>query len=221
MGEFYAWAVTGQVTNLEVWSDPDDSPDPDQDLENIGLMRIATHMAEQQKFLLRTRNGTDTPAHLIDSGVALQNGHAVTLVWGAREGSAFGQCIYVRNHTTGATARLMENVRLIRPQVAQNKVIGFGLLATVPAALAILTWLSAPGALLEIEPATFLVGAAVALVLLFIVGAIVSKLVFNYLRSEDEEKVWAAVSKALAAATRQPQPLRARLDEVSRTRGVR
>lgn len=208
MGEFYAWAVTGQVTRLEIWSDPDDRPDPDGLGEDIGAARIATHMAEQQKFLLRARDGTDTPVHLIDSGMALQNGHTVTLVWGARRGSTYGQCIFIENHSSGAQQRLMDNVRLIRPQVEQSKVIGFGLLAMVPAALAILTWLSAPGALFAIDAMTFLVGAAVALVLLFAVGAVVSKLVFDYLRSEDEEKIWAAVSKALVAA-RQPQPLRA------------
>lgn len=208
MGEFYAWAVTGQVTRLELWSDPDDRPDPDGLVEDVGAARIATHMAEQQKFMLRARDGTDTQVHLIDSGMALQNGHTVTLVWGARQGSTYGQCIFVENHTTGAQQRLMENVRLIRPQVEQNKVLGFGLLATLPAALAILTWLSAPNALFAMEPTTFLVGAAVALVMLFAVGAVVSKLVFDYLRGEDEEKIWAAVGKALTAA-RQPQPIRA------------
>jgi hypothetical protein len=208
MGEFYAWAVTGQVTRLEIWSDPDDRPDPDGAIEDIGAARIATHMAEQQKFLLRARDGTDTPVHLIDSGIALQNGHTVTVVWGARQGSTYGQCIFIENHTSGAQKRLMDNVRMIRPQVEQSKVIGFGLLATVPAGLAILTWLSAPGALFAIDATTFLVAAAVALVLLFAVGAVVSKLVFDYLRSEDEEKIWAVVARALTAA-RQPQPLRA------------
>ena len=207
MAEFYAWAVTGQVARLEIWSDPDNRPGPDGRTDEAGSVRIATRMAEQQKFVLRARDGTDTPVHLIDSGVVIQNGHTVTLVWGARQGSTYGQCIFVENHTTGAQTRLMDNVRQIRPQVEQSKVIGFGLLATVPAALAILTWLSAPGALFELDPTTFLVGAAVALVLLFAVGAIVSKRVFEYLRSEDEEKIWGAVSRALAAA-RQPQPLR-------------
>lgn len=209
MGDFYAWAVTGQVTRLEIWSDPDDRPDPDGAIEDIGAARIATHMAEQQKFLLRARDGTDTAVHLIDSGIALQNGHTITVVWGARQGSTYGQCVFIENHSTGAKQRLMENVRLIRPQVEQSKVIGFGLLATVPAALAILTWLSAPSALFAIDSTTFLIGGAVALVLLFAVGAVVSKLVFDYLRGEDEEKIWGAVAKALTAA-RQPQPLRAR-----------
>src|SRR5688572_32062785 len=113
MGEFYAWAVTGQVTRLEIWSDPDDRPDPDGAVDDIGSVRIATHMADQQKFLLRARDGTDTPVHLIDSGVAFQNGHTVTVVWGARQGSTYGQCVFVENHSTGAQQRLMENVRLI------------------------------------------------------------------------------------------------------------
>jgi hypothetical protein len=212
MGEFYAWAVTGQVTRLEVWSDPDSRTNLGAGFEDEGAARIATHMAEQQKFILRSRDGADTPVHLIDSGIAMQNGHVLTIVWAAQKGATFGHCVFVENHTTGAKMRLMDNVRLIRPPAQQGRVLGFGFLATVPALLALLTWLSSPSALFAIDSATFLVIAAVVLVLLFALGAIVAKLVLEYLRTEDEERIWAAVSKAIAIS-RKPQSLQDRLSQ--------
>ncbi|NJM35013.1 MAG: hypothetical protein HC850_10255 [Rhodomicrobium sp.] len=106
----------------------------------------------------------------------------------------------------------MDNVRLIRPPVPQGRILKFGMLATVPALLALLTWLSSPSALFEVDSATFLVIAAVVLVLLFALGTIVSKLVMEYLRTEDEERIWEAVSKAVAIA-RKPQSLQARLSQ--------
>ena len=38
--------------------------------------------------------------------------------------------------------------------------------------------------------------------LLFVIGAVVSKLVFDYLRADDDQKIWMAADKALANARR-------------------
>jgi hypothetical protein len=208
MGEFYAWAMTGQVTGLEVWADTNDRPDTDDQSEESGSVRIANRMLEQQKFKLRSRDGREMEIHLIDSGMDFRNGQVATVAWAAREGAIHGHCIFVKNHTTGATARLKTNLRHVRSEVKTSKIVGFGMLATVPAALAILAWLLTPGSLAEIELGVFLVGASVALVVLFSVGAIVAKLVFDYLRSEDDNKIWKAVDKALAASIHQPRPQR-------------
>jgi hypothetical protein len=202
MGEFYAWAVTGQVSRLQLWADSDDRTNGDE-FDDDGSLRIANRMVPHQKFVLHSRNGRDTPVHLSDSGVALQNGHVATAAWAARQGAVHGHCIFVQNHTTGASSRLEANLRHVRSEVATGKIVGFGILATLPAALALLAWLFIPGSLTEIDATGFLVGASIALVVLFLVGAIVAKLVFDYLRSEDDEKIWSAVSQALEADARQ------------------
>jgi hypothetical protein len=204
MGEFYAWAVTGQVTSLQVWSDADARVEGTDAADDASSMRIANKMVDQQKFTLRSREGGAVEVHLLDSGVAVQNGHIATVVWAAREGSSHGHCIFIRNHTTGATARLLGNIPYVRSAVSAGKVAGFGLLATLPATLAILTWLLIPGSLADIDISVFLVGASIGLVVLFSVGAIVSKLVLEFLRSDDDEKIWTAVNKALAST---PLPL--------------
>jgi hypothetical protein len=206
MGEFYAWAMTGQVTRLEAWSDTDNGLDDDQ-ADGRDSVRIATRLSQQQKFVLRSRDGREMQVHLIDSGLPFSNGQFATVAWAAREGATHGHCVFVQNHSTGAEARLEANIRHIRTQVKASKIAGFGMLATVPAALAILAWLLIPGSIASIDLEFFIVGATVAVVLLFTVGAVVAKLVFDYFRSEDDEKIWAAVDKALAASYQQPQPL--------------
>ena len=204
MSEFYAWAVTGQVANLQMWSDADDHVEGSDIGDDASSMRIANKMVDQQKFTLHSREGGAVEVHLLDSGVVVQNGHVTTVVWAAREGSSHGHCIFVRNHTTGATARLLGNIPYVRSAVSTGKVAGFGLLATLPATLAILTWLLIPGSLADIDISVFLVGASIGLVVLFSVGAIVSKLVLEFLRSDDDEKIWTAANKALAST---PLPL--------------
>jgi hypothetical protein len=200
MGQFHAWAAVGQVTKLDVWSDAGESTAAAGMADGQATMRIATRLTEQQKFVLRPRDGREIPVLLIDSGIALQNGHIATLVWAAGAGSAQEYCIYVQNHTTGARVRLSHSLRLLRPQVELRKIARLGLLATLPAALAILTWLVVPGSLAEVDFTIFLVSAAIALVVLFGIGATVSKLVFDYMRSEDDDKIWKAASQAVVAA---------------------
>ena len=197
MGEFYAWAITGQIVRLEVWSDPDDRSDPHAPADNAPSVLISSQMAEQQRFVLRNREGEETSVHLIDSGVLLRNSDIITLVWAANEGSTIGQCIYVENHTLGVKKRLEQHIRQIRPPVSQSKALGYGGLATIPALIALLAWFTSPSILFQMEPTTFLAAIAIALALLFAIGAIVSRLVFEYLRSEDEARIWEAVTRAL------------------------
>lgn len=212
MGEFYAWAITGQIIRLEVWSDPDDRSDPHAPADSAPSVLISSQMAEQQRFVLRNREGQETSVHLIDSGVILRNSDIVTLVWAASEGSTIGQCIYIENHTIGMKKRLEQIIRQIRPPVSQSKVLGYGALATIPALIALLAWFSSPSTLFQMEPTTFLAATAIALALLFAVGAIVSRLVFEYLRSEDEARIWEAVTRALRVE-RRPRSLSQRLSQ--------
>ena len=209
MSEFYAWAVTGQVAQLQAWSNPDDRQNGDGADENSSVT-ITTRLVEQQRFLLRARDGREVQVHLVDSRIAFQNGQIATAVWAAREGAVHGHCIFVDNHSTGASSRLNANLRHVRPIVKASRIIPFGALAALPAALALTMWLLIPGSLSQVNLSVILAGAGAACVLLFLVGAIVAKLVFEYLRSEDDEKIWAAVSRAMAADNEQlqRQPLR-------------
>src|SRR5262245_46899192 len=122
MGDFHAWALTGQVNKLQVWTDSDDQAVGD-DSADSGSMRIATRMVPHQKFVLRARNGREMSVHLSDSGVAFQNGHVATAAWAARQGGVHGHCVYVENHSIGASARLKANLRHIRSEVATTKIV--------------------------------------------------------------------------------------------------
>jgi hypothetical protein len=206
MGEFYAWAMTGQVTGLAVWSDASDRMDSEEEaFEEGSSVRIATRLLKQQKFQLRSRDGRGMDIHLIESGVTFENGHFATLAWAAREGASHGHCVFATNHTTGAEARLHGNLRHIRSEMKVSKIASFGLLAAMPAALAIFAWLLTPGSLTDADMTLVLVGASIALIVLFAVGAIVAKLVFDYMRSEDDEKIWTSVDRALAVTYQQQQ----------------
>lgn len=209
MGHFHAWAVTGQVTKLKLWSDAQDR-DEEKSSEDSAVMRIATRLIEQQEFVLSSREGLEIALHLADSGIALHNGDRVTAVWAAREGASHGRCVYIENHTTGKTGRLRANVGQVRPQPKLRQIAGFGLIATIPAVFAILTWLLVPGNLSDIDATLLLTGVSSAVGVIFVIGSIVAKLVFDYLRADDEDKIWAAVNKAIAAnAKPRQQGLRA------------
>jgi len=205
MGQFHAWAVTGIVSKLTVWSDAQDRSH-DSVRDEDATVRIATRLLTQQQFVLRSREGLDIGLHLTESGADIHNGDMITAVWAACEGSTQGRCVYVENHSTGTVARLAANVGLVRPRPKFSKIAGYGMLATIPSICAILTWLFVPGSLLDVDATVFLAGASIAVVVLFAIGAIVAKLVFDYLRSDDEEKIWTAARKAIAANHRAGLP---------------
>jgi hypothetical protein len=199
MGEFFAWAATGLVVGLEAWSGADDGR-PEKEKANGGGQSQAA--PQRQRFFLRQREGQDIEILLIDSGIAFRNGHAVTAVWAANRGAPYGHCIYLENHTTGAIARLPENVSLIRPQVGFWRVASFGFIATFLAAGALLLWLFLQRTPSYAHFKMFWISAAISLSLLFVIGVVVSKLVFDYIKADDDQKIWLAADKALANARR-------------------
>jgi hypothetical protein len=199
MGEFFAWAATGLVAGLEVWSEAEDER---QGGRKSGFGDGSPAVTHRQRFFLRQRDGQDIEILLIDSGMAFRNNHAVTAVWAAGKGAPYGHCIYLENHTTGAIARLPENVALIRPQVGAWKVAAFGFIATFFAALALLLWLFLQRGPSYVHHKMFWLSAAISLSLLFVIGVVVSKLVFDYIKADDDQKIWMAADKALANARR-------------------
>lgn len=207
MGEYYAWAATGLVAGLESWSEPDFGSEAVPTGEGSGAVRIASRMVERQRLLLRQRDGRDIEVSLLDSGLMLRNGHAVTAVWAALKGAPHGYCVHLDNHTTGAEARLPHNIKLIRPQVSLRRTAKFGLLATLPAALAMLLWLLIPGSAEKINNSSVILGATIAMVILFAVGIVIAKVVLDYLQADDDQKIWQAVDEVVGqvrTALRQP-----------------
>ena len=212
MGEFYAWAATGIVGGLQVWAEQND----EGSRQTLGGSRqyggYAPAVISRQRFLLRQPDGRDVEILLLDSGLAFRNGHAITAVWAAREDAPYGHCIYLENHTTGGIARLRDNIELIRRKARWWKVTMFGFLATLPATIALIGWLFLQRGSAQAYEKTFFISAAVAVISLFIIGVVTSKLIFDYLRTEDERKIWLAADKALFHARRllieRPSPRR-------------
>jgi len=199
MGEFFAWAATGIVVGLQSWSKPArNGAPPDQDKGQPG----SRGMVSRQRFFLRQHNGRDIEILLVNSGIAFRNGHAVTAVWAAREKAAYGHCIYLENHTTGAIARLQENLSVIHQRTRWRDILFFGFLSTLPATLIIVGWLYLQRNTSQISDPIFLLSAGVAAILLLVIGIVASKLVFDYLRTEDERRIWMAADKALFHARR-------------------
>jgi hypothetical protein len=197
MGEFFAWAATGLVVGLEAWSGTDDNR-PDKARSGARV----DNGVHRQRFFLRQREGQDIEIMLVDSGIAFRNGHAVTAVWAASRGAPYGHCIYLENHTTGAIARLPENVSLIRPQVGFWRVAAFGFITTFIAAGGLLLWLFLQRTPSYAHLKMFWISAGISLTLLFVIGVVVSKLVFDYIKADDDQKIWLAADKALANARR-------------------
>jgi hypothetical protein len=202
MGEFFAWAATGLVTDLQAWSTGESLQQKAGRGTRVSGGPQIDPLIDRQRFFLRQRAGREIEIFLIDSGIGFRNGHAVTAVWAARQGAPYGHCIYLENHTTGAIARLPENIALIRRKARLWKVAVFGFLVTFPLALGLLGWLILQRGPAYMYQKTFLVSAAIAMTLLFVIGAVVSKLVFDYLRADDDQKIWIAADKALANARR-------------------
>jgi hypothetical protein len=197
MAEFFAWAATGIVAGLQSWS---------KNAAGNGVApadgAVPTPIVDRQRFFLRQQNGRNIEILLVDSGIAFRNGHAVTAVWSAREKAAYGHCIYLENHTTGAIARLQDNLELIRRKTHWWQIGMFGFLATLPATLFLVAWLAFQRGTVQAYDKTFILSAAMAALLLFIIGVVASKLVFDYLRTEEDRKIWLAADKALFHARR-------------------
>jgi len=214
MADYYAWTVTGVVTGLKSWSEPDFGDTPDTAEEGGSAIHIASKMVERQDFFIRQRDGREIEVSLADSGLALRNGHVLSAIWVARKGMKHGFCVLIDNHTTGAQIRLPHNVRLIRPRVGLARTAKFGAFATIPALLAMLMWLLVPGSVQSIDLNTFFLVAAVAIIVLFVIGLIVAKLVLDYLQADDHQKIWEVAEQASheirsslrQAPPRQPRP---------------
>jgi hypothetical protein len=202
MAEFFSWAATGLVVGLQTWSEAVDAEGRAYANGHAAAREHSSALVGRQRFFLRQRDGREIEIYLVDSGITFRNGHAVTAVWAARQGAAYGHCIYLENHTTGAIARLPENVAAIRTKARPWKVAGLGFLAAFPVALMLLAWLiyqRGPG---FVHQKAFFVSASIALVLLMIIGAVVAKLISDYMRTDDDHKIWVAADKALANARR-------------------
>ncbi len=201
MAKYYAWDVTGVVVGLQAWAEPDIAEETDSD--GTGSVQIASEMIERQTFGIRQRNGREAEVSLVNSGLLLRNGHVVTAVWVARRGVRHGYCMLVDNHTTGAQIRLPQNVTRVRPKIGLARTAKFGLLATIPAALTLLMWLLMPGSLESVNVNLFFISATVALVVLFLIGLIVSKLVLDYLQADDDQDIWQAAEQVAAERRRE------------------
>ena len=213
MGEYQAWAATGTVAGLESWSEADFGPEVDSNVIDVfeaadpGAVRIASRMVDRQKFYLRQRDGRDIEVNLVDCSLLLRDGHVATAVWAARQGAEHGFCLYLENHTTGAEMRLPHNIEHIRSKAGLARTAKYGLMATTPAAVAMLLWLLIPGTLDQIDLNWFLLGATAAFVVLFFIGLIVAKLVLDYFQADDDQKVWQAVENILAQIRAGPRPV--------------
>jgi hypothetical protein len=202
MADFFSWAATGLVVGLQTWSEADEAGDRAYMNGRATAHEQSSALVGRQRFFLRQRDGREIEIYLVDSGIAFRNGHAVTAVWAARQDAAYGHCIYLENHTTGAISRLPENVAAIRTKARPWRVALLGFLAAFPAALTLLAWLiyqRGPG---FVHQKAFFVSASIALVLLMIIGAVVAKLISDYMRADDDHKIWVAADKALANARR-------------------
>ena len=196
MAEYFAWTVTGVITGLKAWSEPDYGGAEDASADGTGAIQIASRMVERQRFLIHQRDGREMEVTLADSGLVLRNGHVVTAVLVARKGLNHGFCAIVDNHTTGAQIRLTDNIKRIRPKVGLFRTAKYGMLATVPALLAMALWLLVPGSLGRTDLDAIFLIMSIAIVVLFVIGLIVSKLVLDYLQADDDQKIWQAAEAA-------------------------
>ena len=133
----------------------------------------------------------------------------MSLARSGRRGARHGYCLLLDNHTTGAQARLAHNLGKIRPRITLLRTAKFGLFATIPAALALIMWLLIPGSLQNVDINTFFIASTVALVVLFLIGLVVAKLVLDYFQADDDQKIWQAaedVSADVKAYLMQPRP---------------
>jgi hypothetical protein len=195
MSEFFAWAATGIVVGLQSWSEGDHT-------KNNRSYNSRGTLIDRQRFFLRQRDGREIEIFLVDSGIAFRNGHAITAVWAARQDASYGHCIYLENHSTGASACLPENGAQIRSRIKLWKASGIGFLGTFATASVLLALLISQHGTDFLQQKAFLISAGIALALLVVFGVVVVKLVADYIRTDDNQKIWAAAEKALANARR-------------------
>jgi hypothetical protein len=196
MAEYFAWTVTGVITGLKTWSEPDYGSAEDASADGTGAIQIASRMVERQRFLIHQRDGREMEVTLADSGLVLRNGHVVTAVLVARKGLNHGFCVIVDNHTTGAQIRLADNIKRIRPKVGLFRTAKYGMLATLPALLAMALWLLVPGSLGRTDLDSIFLIMSIAIIVLFVIGLIVAKLVLDYLQADDDQKIWQVAEEA-------------------------
>jgi hypothetical protein len=196
MAEYFAWTVTGVITGLKSWSEPDYGSAEDASADGTGAIQIASRMVERQRFLIHQRDGREMEVTLADSGLVLRNGHVVTAVLVARKSLNHGFCVIVDNHTTGAQIRLADNIKRIRPKVGLFRTAKYGMLATLPALLAMALWLLVPGSLGRTDLDSIFLIMSIAIIVLFVIGLIVAKLVLDYLQADDDQKIWQAAEAA-------------------------
>lgn len=194
MGKFFAWAATGVVTGLQVWPQTGLNAPPNRSAAIANP--VATHRYNQ-RFYLRQRDGRQIEILLDGAPMGVRNGHAVTAVWAAQAKSPYGHCIYLENRTTGAIARLMNNLNYIRRSTSGWKIMLSGILVPLPLITAIVIWLAnrSPTGL---NDQAFLMSAGLITILLLIIGFVSSKLFFDYARAEDERQIWLAADRALS-----------------------
>lgn len=203
MGDYSAWTVTGVITGLKPASEPalDEKP-----AARKGVARATSRSAESHNFSIRQRDGREVEIALGGDIGGLRNGHVVTAVWVARKGVKHGFCVLLDDHATGESIRLDDNVKLIRPKVTLLQTAKFGLLATLPALVAMVLWAFVPGSLDAENIGTFAIVAVMALIVLFGIGLTVAKLVLDYLQADHHQKIWQAaqdVSDELRASLQQ------------------
>jgi hypothetical protein len=209
MAEFYAWAITGVISEYETWSGTGNRRNARSSANHALNARPAPQIAQQHKFILRDNNGRATEVHFANSKITFRNGHKATVVWAAREGSSHGLCVQIDNHTTDTTTRLRDNMALIQPKAALSTIAGYGLLATIPIALALLTWLFIPGNVDGISGNLRLIAVALAITAMFGMATLISNFIWTYMHREDEEKIKRVVRNAIRGNWTAPLPANA------------
>lgn len=196
MTEYFAWTVTGVVTGLKTWSEADYGNAEDMSADGAGSVQITSKMVQRHRFLIHQRDGREMEVTLADSGLVLRNGNMVTAVLVARHGLYHGFCVMIDNHTTDAQIRLTENIKRICPRIGLFRTAKYGILATVPALLAMTLWLLVPGSIERADIDTVFLILSTALVVLLMIGIIVAKLVLDYLQADDYQKIWQIADEA-------------------------
>lgn len=201
MAEFHAWAATGTVKNLKSWMEAF-ANSSEQPIAPKGRVVVAERVVEHLQFTLQQPHGADMEVSLSNAGIPLENGHKVTVVWAAPEDKPQGNtyCIALVNQTTGAVARLSHNLPRLRGEPGLTNALGFGLLSTVPALFAALAWQVAPQGSLPLERGSLFMFTAIGAVLLFGLGALISRWMMDMRAQDDDRKIWGAASEALEAA---------------------